>query len=107
VPLEPVRQYTAQPTAQPATLRVHPGADGVFTLYDDDGQSLGYRDGSDAQTTWIRFRWDDGARRLTIEPDARMKRWPGGVRGFVVEVVGSDAKAGPVEFRGERVEVKL
>lgn len=60
VPLDPVRQYTSQSMVEPATLRVHPGANGAFTLYDDDSQSLGYRDASDPKTTWIRFRWDDG-----------------------------------------------
>jgi alpha-glucosidase/alpha-D-xyloside xylohydrolase len=105
VPLDPVRQYTAQPVTEPTALRVYPGADGSFTLYDDDGQSLSYRDGSDGQTVWIRFRWDDAARRLTLEPDGRMRRWPGGARAFTIELVGSDAKPRQVEFRGERVAV--
>jgi alpha-glucosidase (family GH31 glycosyl hydrolase) len=106
VPLDPVRQYTAQPVTEPTTLRVYPGANGMFTLYDDDGQSLSYRDGSDAKTTWIRFRWDDTARKLTIEPDQRMKKWPGETRTFRVEVVGSDVQPKQVEFRGQRVEVR-
>src|SRR4030095_361130 len=89
VPLDPVRQYTSQSVTEPTTLRVHPGANGAFTLYVDDGQSLGYRDGSDAQIIWIRVRWDDSARRLTLEPDERMKKWPGGARLFTTEVVGS------------------
>jgi alpha-glucosidase/alpha-D-xyloside xylohydrolase len=105
VPLDPVRQYTAEPVTGPTTLRVYPGADGAFTLYDDDGQGLGYRNGSDPKTVWIRFRWDDAARRLTVEPDGRMTRWPGGARAFTVEVVGGDPKPREVEFRGERVAV--
>lgn len=107
VPLDPVRQYTGQSVDGPTTLRVYPGANGAFTLYDDDGHSTGYRDGSDPKTTWLRFRWEDAGRRLTIEPDARMKRWPGGVRTFSVEADGGDAKPKQVEFRGERVEVTL
>jgi alpha-glucosidase/alpha-D-xyloside xylohydrolase len=92
VPLDPVRQFTAQSASEPTTLRIHPGANGTFTLYDDDGQTLGYRDASDPKAVWIRFRWDDVARRLTIEPDPRMKEWPGGGgRVFVVEVIGSDS----------------
>jgi alpha-glucosidase/alpha-D-xyloside xylohydrolase len=105
VPLDPVRQYTAQPVTDPTTLRVFPGANGTFTLYDDDGQGLGYRDGSDPKIVWIRFRWDDGARRLTLEPDQRMKKWPGGARAFAIELAGSDAKPKQVEFRGERLTV--
>jgi alpha-glucosidase/alpha-D-xyloside xylohydrolase len=107
VPLDPVRQYTFQSVAEPTTLRVHPGANGAFTLYDDDGQSLGYRDGSDGKTVWIRFHWDDSARRLTLEPDKRMKTWLGGTREFAVETVGSDAKPKRIEFKGQRVEVSL
>ena len=85
----------------------HPGAGGGFTLYDDDSRSLGNRDGSDPKTVWLRCRWDDAARRLTLEPDPLMKKWPGGVRVFSVEMAGSDAKPKRVEFRGEKVLVDL
>src|SRR5262249_6849409 len=105
IPLDPVRQYTAQAVTEPMTLRVHPGVSGRFTLYDDDGQSLGYRDDSDSKMIWIRIYWDDAARRLTLEPDARMKKWPGGARAFKVETQGDNAKVKQVEFRGERVVV--
>jgi alpha-glucosidase/alpha-D-xyloside xylohydrolase len=107
LPLDPVRQYTAQKVSGPTNLRIYPGANGGFTLYDDDGQSLGYRDGSDSKTAWIQFRWDDAARRLTIAPDARMKQWPGGSRTFTIELVGNPAKPKVVEFRGERMVVQL
>jgi len=107
IPLDPVRQHTSQAVTEPTTLRVYPGANGTFTLYDDDGQSLGYRAGLDAKMSWIRFRWDDAARRLTIEPDKRMKKWPGGVRVFSVGVVIGDAQPKRLEFRGERVQMTL
>jgi alpha-glucosidase/alpha-D-xyloside xylohydrolase len=107
IPLDPVRQYTPQAVAGPTTLRVHPGADGVFTLYDDDGKSLGYRDGSDPQTVWLRFRWDDRLRRLTVEPDARMKKWAGGTRTFLVEIAGSSAAPRRIEFRGQQASVEF
>ena len=107
VPFDPVRQFTGQTATGPTVLRVFPGADGEFTLYDDDGESLGYRDGSDAKTVWIRLRWDDALRRLTVEPDLRMKKWPGGVREFAAEMVGGDTKLKSIEFKGERVEITL
>jgi alpha-glucosidase/alpha-D-xyloside xylohydrolase len=103
LPLDPVRQYTAEPVTEPTTLRVYPGADSTFTLYDDDGHTLSYRDGSDPKTVWIKMHWDDKTRRLTLEPDPRMKKWPGGVRRFAVEAAGSNEKSRPVEFRGEKV----
>lgn len=90
--------------SEPTTLRIYPGAGGEFTLYDDDGESLGYRDGSDPKTIWIRFRWNDEARRLVMEADPRMKKWPGGKRGFTIEVVGG-AHPKAVEFHGQRQTV--
>jgi alpha-glucosidase (family GH31 glycosyl hydrolase) len=107
VPLDPVRQFTAEAVTQPTTLRIHPGANGTFTLYDDDGQSLGYRDGSDTKMVWIRIRWDDNARRLTIEPDARIKPWPGAVREFVAEITGEGGASKRILFKGERAELVL
>lgn len=107
IPLDPVRQYTAQPASGPATLRIYSGADGDFTLYDDDGQSLGYRDGSDPSTVWIHFHWNDKAKELTIEPDARMKKWPGGAREYTVELAGSGAPPQTASFAGSKLEVKL
>jgi alpha-glucosidase/alpha-D-xyloside xylohydrolase len=105
IPLDPVRQFTSQPVTEPTRLRVHPGADGTFTLYDDDGQSLGYRDGSDAKTVWLQCRWDDAMRQFTLEPDPRMKKWPGGVRSFLLEATDSEPR--PIGFRGEQVVLKL
>ena len=92
---------------EPTTLRVYPGADGAFNLYDDDGQSLGYRDGSDPRMTWIRIHWDDSAHRLTLQAGERMKQWPGGTRVFAAEVIGSTAEPKRIEFRGARVETLL
>jgi alpha-glucosidase/alpha-D-xyloside xylohydrolase len=107
LPLDPVRQYTGQTVAGLTTLRIYPGADGDFTLYDDDGQSLGYCDGTDAKTMWIHFHWTDATRRLTITPDSRMKQWPGGARHFMIELAGDGTKRQSAEFHGERVEVQL
>jgi alpha-glucosidase/alpha-D-xyloside xylohydrolase len=105
IPFDPVRQFTAQKMTKPTTLRIHPGSNGSFTLYDDDGQGLGYRDGTDAEMTWIRFHWDDSARRLTVDMDQRMGNWRGAAREFTAEVLGSGAQQ--ISFRGKRVEVKM
>jgi alpha-glucosidase len=107
IPLDPVRQYTAQPVTGPTTLQVYPGADGAFTLYDDDGQSLGYGNGSDSQMMWIRIRWHDTTHRLTLQPDPRMKHWPGGTRVFTAHVIGSGAEPKRIEFHGATVETQL
>jgi alpha-glucosidase/alpha-D-xyloside xylohydrolase len=105
IPLDPVRQYTSQTVSDSTRIRIYPGADGEFTLYDDDGQTLGYKDDSDPKEMWIRFRWQDRAGKLIIEPDPRMKRWPGGTRAFNVELAGDAGKTKQIEFRGKRTEL--
>ena len=56
LPMGPVEQYTGETVDGPLTLRVYPGADGRFLLYEDDGISFGYRKGD-----WmgIDMAWDD------------------------------------------------
>ncbi|HEX5221168.1 MAG TPA: TIM-barrel domain-containing protein [Verrucomicrobiae bacterium] len=107
IPFDPIRQFTAQSVSEPPTVLVFPGANGEFTLYDDDGQSLAYRTANDPKATWIRFRWDDAKRRLTIEPDKRMKKWPGGRREFAFKALGSNLEPKRIEFQGKRVVVNL
>jgi alpha-glucosidase (family GH31 glycosyl hydrolase) len=67
IPLDPVRQYTSQSVSEPTTLRVYRGADGQYTLYDDDGISQEYLKG---RGSWTRIGWTDRTRQLTIEPGA-------------------------------------
>ncbi|MCI0379411.1 MAG: DUF5110 domain-containing protein [Gemmataceae bacterium] len=103
VPLDPVRQFTAQTVSEPTTLKVYGGADGEFVLYDDDGRSLDYLRG---QGSWTKIAWDDANRRLVIEPDSRKT---GGIlteRAFEVEV-WPERKRQRVMYQGKRVEVRF
>ena len=103
IPFDPVRQYMEQEVDEPTTIKVFEGADGEFTMDEDDGKSLDYLQG---RGTWTRMSWDDGQRRLTIEPGAP----PGAVnlmpegRTFVVELLPS-GETRAVRYEGSRVEV--
>jgi len=104
IPIDPLRQYTSETVSSPTTLRVYPGADGDFTLYDDDGVSQAYLSGDAAYT---RVRWNDRTRTLTIEPDARYRSSPARLaRDFDVVVMPGE-KARRVHFVGERVRVRF
>jgi alpha-D-xyloside xylohydrolase len=72
VPLGPHRQWTDEKPADPLELRVYPGADGAFTLYEDAGDGYAYERGECAR---IPLRWDDARQRLTL--GAREGRFPG------------------------------
>jgi len=67
IPFDPIRQYTAEPLKEPTTLRIYPGADGDFTLYEDDGISQQYLHG---RATRIHLTWNDKTQILTLRPGA-------------------------------------
>ncbi len=64
LPLGQPVQHTGEDPFGPLELRVYPGADGAFDLYEDSGDGYGYEDGAFAVTT---MRWSDSTRHLTIE----------------------------------------
>jgi alpha-D-xyloside xylohydrolase len=65
-----------------AEVRVYPGANGEFSLYDDDGVSYDYEKG---KSTLTKLRWDDAGGKLSASgSDAAVaKALPG-----LVKVVG-------------------
>ena len=64
IPLGPPEQYASQAKG-PIELRVYTGADGDFTLYDDDGKDYNYEKDEYATTP---IRWHQADRTLTIGP---------------------------------------
>jgi alpha-glucosidase (family GH31 glycosyl hydrolase) len=101
IPFDPVRQYTAEPVTEPTTLRVFPGANGQFTLYDDDGISQAYLNG---RGSWIRITWNDQTRVLTLEPGAPARALNEMTRRSF-RVVLPDGRTAPIDYRGQRVSV--
>lgn len=63
VPLGPPLQYTTEKKLDPITLFVYAGANGEFTLYEDDGLTYRYEKGL---CTQIPIRWDQVSKTLTI-----------------------------------------
>ena len=63
LPLGPDLQYTSEKPADPIELRVYPGANGAFTLYEDEGVNYNYERGLYAT---IPITWNESARTLTI-----------------------------------------
>jgi alpha-glucosidase/alpha-D-xyloside xylohydrolase len=103
VPIDPVRQFTGEEIVEPTTLRVYRGAEGQFTLYEDDGISQDYLKG---RGSWIRISWNDSRRELTLEPGA-----PRGTTNVVRErrfkvVVLPDGVEREVAYSGRRVGIR-
>jgi alpha-D-xyloside xylohydrolase len=91
LPTGPELQYTREKPDAPLTLTVYAGADGRFSLYEDDGTSLGYQKGAFARVPMV---WNDKAGTLTI--GAREGRYAGMTesRVFHIRWVGPNAARG-------------
>lgn len=85
VPMGPEQQYTDELPDAPWEIRIYPGADADFTIYEDAGDGYAYEQGASATYT---LHWDDTARELSIS--GRSGRFDGmaATRRLNVEVVG-------------------
>jgi alpha-D-xyloside xylohydrolase len=63
LPLGPTMEWATEKPEDPIELRVYPGADGEFTLYEDENDNYNYEKGAHAT---IPMHWDDGAHTLKI-----------------------------------------
>ncbi len=113
VPFGPALQYTTEKAADPLTVWVYAGADGEYSLYEDDGASYGYERG---EFTRIPFRWDDAKRTLSL--GARTGKFAGMLaeRTFQVVLVEATKPVGyseapsvarTVRYQGDAVEMKF
>ncbi len=103
IPMGPVKQYTDEAVDGPLTLWVHPGADGTFSLYEDDGKTFDFRK---HEFMRVNIAWDDKQRRLSMRLANGSKMLTPMKRNIVVRVAGETVTR-EVVFEGKPVEVKL
>ena len=82
VPFGPVMQYATEKPADPIELRIYRGADGGFTLYEDEGDNYNYEKGKYAT---IPFEWNESKQTLTI--GKRVGKFPGMLKERTFRVV--------------------
>jgi alpha-D-xyloside xylohydrolase len=63
VPIGPVQQFAGEKPPSDLEIRVYPGADGDFSLYEDEGTNYNYEKG---MRSTIHFHWNDETRELSI-----------------------------------------
>jgi alpha-D-xyloside xylohydrolase len=64
VPMGPLQQYTSEKKPDAFEIRIYEGADGHFTLYEDEGDNYNYEKGKYATTDLV---WNDKTRTLVIK----------------------------------------
>ena len=105
LPLGPEMQYVGEKSWDDLEIRIYPGANGTFTLYEDEGDSYNYEKG---QFTEILFTWNDAARRLTIAPRQGSYKGMLETRQFQIVLIGKDTPhSQTVTYTGKEVEVKF
>jgi len=82
VPMGPVVQYATERPDAPYEIRIYPGADGKFTVYEDDNETYNYEKG---QYATYELRWNDAAKTLSVS--ARKGAYPGLVKTRKLNVV--------------------
>ena len=82
IPMGPVMQWSDQKPADELTIYVYRGADGQFTLYEDEGVNYNYEKGL---CSMIDFKYDDASGSLTIAD--RRGEYPGMLKERVFNVV--------------------
>jgi len=63
VPMGPVVQYTGEDPGDRLEIRIYAGANGEFTLYEDEGDNYNYEKGAYSTIT---FTWDDAKKTLSV-----------------------------------------
>jgi alpha-D-xyloside xylohydrolase len=111
VPLGPVVQYAMEKPAEPIEVRVYPGSNGKFTLYEDEGDGYNYEKTVFAT---IPFEWDEAQQTFTI--GKRTGKFPGMAKERTFHVVfvsasrGTGMSEGPVDavvhYTGKAVTVR-
>lgn len=112
IPVGPSVQYATEKPWDNLQIRIYPGADGEFILYEDEGDNYNYENG---KYTTIRMTWNDRKKQLTIYPceggyDGMLKE-----RNFRITLVDGQEGLGldneshtvNVAYKGEKLHVKL
>ena len=80
--LGPDEEWSTEKAADPIEIRIYRGADGDFSLYEDENDNYNYEKGAYAT---IPLHWDDGAHSLTIGD--RKGQFPGMLENRTFHVV--------------------
>ena len=112
LPFGPEVQYSSEKPWDELEIRVYPGADGSFTLYEDEGDNYNYEKGKFSE---IQFVWNEADRTLNIAPRKGSYKGMLQHRRFHIVLVDANSGAGDqpmqanksVENDGKAVKIQL
>lgn len=106
LPLGPSEEWVGEKPDAPIEIRIYPGANASFALYEDEGTNYNYEKGS---YSVIPFRWDDQRGELTI--DRRKGNFVGmrSERQILVHLIkpGTGGTSKTLSYTGDEVSLRL
>ncbi|MDB5029384.1 TIM-barrel domain-containing protein [Mucilaginibacter sp.] len=112
IPFGPFQQYTSEKKADKLEIRIYPGANGTFTLYEDENDNYNYESGV---YSTIDFKWNNQTKTLTI--DNRKGTFPDMLKDRVFNLVLVNKTSGTglaigktiktIRYSGAQIQTKL
>ena len=106
LPIGPDVQYSTEKPWDDLEILVYAGADGKFTLYEDEFDNYNYEKGA---FSTIDFNWNDKSRTLTV--NARKGSYDGMLKTRKFRVIlikdGKQSEPKTVNYSGKKITVKL
>ncbi|MDR0982754.1 MAG: DUF5110 domain-containing protein [Culturomica sp.] len=112
IPMGPVMQYTSEKTDADWEIRVYPGANSSFTVYEDEGDNYNYEKGKSSSFEIV---WNDKNNTLIISD--RKGEYPGMPVSRKLRFVKVNEKSGigvkesiegkVVEYKGKYLKIKI
>lgn len=103
IPLATVPEYSSIQHFKNLTIKVYPGRNADFELYEDEGDNYNYEKG---KYSIVKFVWDDRAKTLTIDKRQGDFNLMVKKRTFVIKVAGLN-RLKTVEYDGSRKVVRF
>jgi len=102
LPWGPEVQYATEKKWDNLEIRIYPGADATFTLYEDEFDNYNYEKGAYSEISLV---WNNASQKLTI--GARNGAYPGMPenRNFIVTLQNGIAKT--IQYNGKKLEMKF
>jgi len=100
IPMGPFEQYTSEKKADKLEIRIYPGADGSFTLYEDENDNYNYENGL---CSTIDFKWNNQTKTLTI--GARKGTFPDMLKDRVFNLIIVNKANGTGSAEGKPIKI--
>lgn len=102
IPWGPQVQYSTEKKWDNLELKVYTGANGSFTLYEDEFDNYNYEKGA---YTEIPLTWEDASRKLTV--GARTGSYKGMLKSRKFVITLQDGSTKTIHYSGKKIEVSF